>query len=115
YDPERKKIIISRDVVFEESKGWNWKNSDKKEEQSSNNDILSDEEIDTSSPTIADDNTHENVSNEIQVEKDMNTSSDESGEILVNLPPRARRPPQSLNDFVTGNELDQIDELHNLA
>ncbi|PNY01730.1 copia-type polyprotein, partial [Trifolium pratense] len=111
YDPERKKIIISRDVVFEESKGWNWnKSSDKKEEHSSNNEILSDEEIDTTAPAIADDNTRE-----VQIEEDMNTSSDESDEALVNLPPRARRPPQNLNDFVTCNEPEQIDELHNLA
>jgi hypothetical protein len=24
YDPAKKKIVVSRDVVFEESKGWKW-------------------------------------------------------------------------------------------
>jgi hypothetical protein len=24
YNPQSKKVIVSRDVVFEESKGWNW-------------------------------------------------------------------------------------------
>lgn len=27
-DPEKKKIIVSRDVVFDEKKGWNWKSID---------------------------------------------------------------------------------------
>ncbi|CAJ2653193.1 unnamed protein product [Trifolium pratense] len=114
YDPEKKKIIISRDVVFEENKGWNWnKISDKKQNQSSN-DVLSDEEYSTSAP--ANDNEAPANDNEVQAEVDMNTSSDDSDGIdfqsEVNLPPRVRRPPQSLNDFVTGEELDQ---LHNLA
>ncbi|PNX68957.1 hypothetical protein L195_g064219, partial [Trifolium pratense] len=64
-----KKIIISRDVVFEENKGWNWnKISDKKENQSGN-DVLSDEECSTSAPAN---------DNEVQAEIDMNTSSDDS-------------------------------------
>ncbi|PNX66111.1 copia-type polyprotein, partial [Trifolium pratense] len=114
YDPENGKIIISRDVVFEENKGWNWnKISDKKQNQSSN-DVLSDEECSTSAP--ANDNEAPANDNEVQAEVDMNTSSDDSDGIdfqsEVNLPPRVRRPPQSLNDFVTGEELDQ---LHNLA
>ncbi|MCI80254.1 hypothetical protein A2U01_0101525, partial [Trifolium medium] len=71
------------------------------------NDVLSDEECSTSASAN---------DNEVQAEIDMNTSSDDSDGIdfqsEVNLPPRARRPPQSLNDFVTGEELDQ---LHNLA
>ncbi|PNX73907.1 retrotransposon-related protein [Trifolium pratense] len=82
YDPEKKKIIISRDVVFEENKGWNWnKVSDKKGNQSGN-DVLCDEECSTSAPAN---------DNEVQAEVDMNTSSDER------------------------EELDQIDQLHNLA
>lgn len=24
YDPKNKKVVISRDVVFEETQGWNW-------------------------------------------------------------------------------------------
>ena len=27
-DPQTHKIVVSRDVVFDESKGWNWKNED---------------------------------------------------------------------------------------
>jgi hypothetical protein len=27
YDPESKKLHISRDVIFEENKGWDWSNS----------------------------------------------------------------------------------------
>ena len=28
YDPDTKKIVVSRDVIFDETKGWNWKKID---------------------------------------------------------------------------------------
>jgi transposase InsO family protein len=31
YDPTRKKILISKDVVFEENKSWNWNNGGNKD------------------------------------------------------------------------------------
>lgn len=39
YDPIRKKVMISRDVVFEEDKSWPWQ-SEKKEEEMENSDIF---------------------------------------------------------------------------
>ncbi|PNX55324.1 cysteine-rich receptor-like protein kinase 25-like protein [Trifolium pratense] len=37
YDPTNKKVIISRDVVFEEDKAWNWSN----DTQHKSNDMIS--------------------------------------------------------------------------
>lgn len=31
YDPQTKTIVVSRDVIFDESKGWNWKTEDKEQ------------------------------------------------------------------------------------
>ena len=35
FDPVNKKILISKDVVFEEQKGWNWKPNAEEHQQNS--------------------------------------------------------------------------------
>jgi hypothetical protein len=56
YDPEKKKIIISRDVVFEERKGWNWSNSDTKQVSDDDDSAV---DIEETNESIHDDNAQE--------------------------------------------------------
>ncbi|MCI41411.1 copia-type polyprotein, partial [Trifolium medium] len=48
YDPIERKIIVSRDVIFEETKGWNWdkKNATKSDKPISDNEDENDVEFD---------------------------------------------------------------------
>ncbi|MCH81846.1 copia-type polyprotein, partial [Trifolium medium] len=121
YNLEKKKIIISRDVVFEENKCWNWnKNEKENDSQRIDNDDGIDEEINTPVAVKTKDETNDGIDtattpeNNQQLDEDMHTSSDDNDVIQFQLPPRNRRPPQSLDDFVTGSDIDE-DELHNLA
>ncbi|CAJ2675758.1 unnamed protein product [Trifolium pratense] len=111
YDPLKKKIIISRDVIFEEKKGWEWN----KPSREKNSEVTIDDiEGETSEPV-----TENEIELNVDSDSDMsiatnpiqtpNESDDE-----VALPPRNRRPPASHSDYVSGTELDDED-LHNLA
>ncbi|CAJ2629918.1 unnamed protein product [Trifolium pratense] len=111
YDPINKRVMVSRDVVFEEDKAWNWKNdthhesndmisvdgstseSNDNEEHSENEENSEDEDIIESS--------NDHVSHDqAESSSDMNTESDE-------LSPREVRRPGYLNDYVTGDEIDE--------
>lgn len=41
-DPQVKKIIVSRDVVFDETKGWNWTNRDTTKDRENTFEVTSD-------------------------------------------------------------------------
>ncbi|MCH81290.1 copia-type polyprotein, partial [Trifolium medium] len=117
YDPTTKKIIISRDVVFEESKGWNW-SSDQKSKVISE-DLVDDEEIsdipveNVSINEEEHDGQEENVDN---VVVDDSTSASENEEGARSLT-RIRKPSVRLEGFVTGREAEESDEedLNNFA
>jgi hypothetical protein len=113
YDPSNKKVIISKDVVFEESKGWQWEN-DKSKKQTDSDTTSSSGEQDANIEYIeiennADENLlHNDSDHNSQVSEDTITySSDE-------LTPRVTKRPSYLDDYVTGEELDD-DDLQNLA
>ncbi|CAJ2641499.1 unnamed protein product [Trifolium pratense] len=110
YDPINKRVMISRDVVFEEDKAWNWNNDTHHE----SNDMIS---VDGSTSESNDNEEHseteENFEDENIIESsnaqrhdqaesssDMNTESDE-------LSPREVRRPGYLNDYVTRDEIDE--------
>ncbi|PNX87863.1 retrovirus-related Pol polyprotein from transposon TNT 1-94 [Trifolium pratense] len=88
-DPKKQKIIVSRDVIFEEKKV-TVETSDDDDESDS----------DMSEPL-----------NPIQNPSD----SDNENQASTSLAPRNRRPPAGLSDYVLGSELDNEEELHNLA
>jgi hypothetical protein len=117
YDPADKKIIVSRDVIFEEAKSWNWDNTQKLVQQENSADNLSniDDESDKEAAVNNEEN-HEidNVSTNDDNEIVEDTSSNSESEYF-NSPspqqPRIRKPSVRLNDYVT----EQDDEFHNLA
>jgi hypothetical protein len=115
YDPTRKKILISRDVVFEENKSWNWSNGDNKDSHENDAGNTDDENINetTSEDNVGiadDDNNQADESNDEML--DMNTSSSDENPVQ----PRQRRPPQHFKDYVhVPSDDSEEEELHNLA
>jgi hypothetical protein len=120
YDPVEKKIIVSRDVIFDESKGWDW---DKKEKQVNDSSLI-DEEIEKLTDTAPapannnnDETAFENDNDSTDVDDDVDddqleSDGDTNGEQLQ---PRVRRAPGHLRDYVTGREAEDDQELHNYA
>ncbi|GAU30667.1 hypothetical protein TSUD_31390 [Trifolium subterraneum] len=122
YDPISKKIIISRDVIFEESKGWNWNNTHNESEQ--NNDWEYNESVDD---ILENGETTEDVINglvdninqeEVAVVDNTTSESDndlESPPNQIRSTTRMRKPSVRLNDYVTGREAEEDNEPHSLA
>jgi hypothetical protein len=117
YDPIKKKILISRDVVFEENKSWKW-NSDGDNKESHEADTVNTEvnnDDDNTNEAVNDivmnnDGNHEEESNDEEL--DMNTSSSDDNVV----PPRQRRPPPHFKDYVpVPSDESEEDDLHNLA
>ena len=111
YDPVNKKVIVSRDVVFDESKGWNW-----------------DDKIQTYQAPLEDDGNEENLTareieildeeqenNEDEIIDVQEENSEESEDETQELGPRTRQPPAWVKDYVTNLEHMEDSELHNLA
>ncbi|MCH80264.1 hypothetical protein A2U01_0001030 [Trifolium medium] len=120
YNPVDKRIIISRDVVFDESKAWNW---DNKRKESDGNEVLFDsEEITaTNDELIGPQITHEPhdspLSNsDMDIGYESTDAEDEVAEEDSNqLGPRIKRLPSHFKDFVMGSEVDNEQELQNFA
>jgi len=121
YDPKSKKVVISRNVIFEESQGWNWN----AEENIQTSKVLIDDdvieftndvpvnEVDPKIPDLED--ISENASSDYgndpsdhEVEMELE-SSDES-----ELPPRTRIPLGYLDDYVSGREVEEEEEHNSL-
>jgi transposase InsO family protein len=111
YEPAEKRIIVSRDVVFEETKSWNWgkKNNDKMNEPVSDNEDERNVEVENDS-----DEADENHGDETGSQHTNTNSDNESEESEGGLPIRDRRPPRYLRDYVTNLE-NNDDQLQNLA
>ncbi|GAU29997.1 hypothetical protein TSUD_160820 [Trifolium subterraneum] len=120
YDPVSQRVIVSRDVIFDESKGWNDAQiQGSKQMTSLNNDegtsqtnedveiVQNDEEY---NPYV---NTNDQHSNDNNTDSDQyvdeeSTDSDE-------LPPRIGRKPGYLDDYTSGEEFDEAAQMQNLA
>ncbi|GAU28453.1 hypothetical protein TSUD_55040 [Trifolium subterraneum] len=115
YDPIDKKIIISRDVIFDESKSWNSENSN---QQTNSNDIW---EHVSDNNSIQHNTAEVNVEAENQINENVvieDTSSESENEGGTPQPvsqTRIRKPSVRLTGYVTGREVEEDEELHNLA
>ncbi|MCH81235.1 retrovirus-related pol polyprotein from transposon tnt 1-94 [Trifolium medium] len=108
YNPVDKKIIISKDVVFEEAKSWNW---DNQQRNTGNGELV----IEENTPTIihpqinedaiagddVDDHSESTEAEDDQVNHHETSSESENEEELG---PRHRRLPGHLKDFVVGEQ-----------
>ncbi|KAK2427210.1 putative mitochondrial protein [Trifolium repens] len=113
YEPVGKRIIVSRDVIFEESKSWNWckKGSNKAVE------IISESDDDNENNVEVGDNDEGNDDhgNDATSQHTNNSSGNETdGAEDDALPARDRRPPAYLRDYVTNLE-NNDDQVQNLA
>ena len=121
YDPVSKKIVVSRDVVFEEDKCWNWGRSNEEVRL----DVLEwgDSNEEGSEDEQGEDDAEEGVAVEGR-ERDDNLSSSESlgensgvsGESSPNSQQgRNRRVPFWMEDYVSGGEFLEGDVEHSLV
>lgn len=115
YNQTMKKMIVSRDVVFEENKGWNWEKEKDHQPESVltwNDDDVSWEESDeegsdTEAPVAA---PEQNVEPEQPVEEAGELHNEQ---VVQTREGRRTRRPRYLNDYVTeGADMDDEDEVH---
>lgn len=104
YNPISKRIIISRDVIFEEEEQWNWERSfedDRRfdlEWEDGNGEEVEDSD---------DGSEEENVASSV---RDEFSDGNEEDEVAPPMTPRVRRAPAYLNDFVSGDGLSDEGE-----
>jgi hypothetical protein len=118
YDPSTKRVIISKDVIFEESKGWKWKNDKTKPHADTASLSSTDEQNDEQGTDIEDIEVQNNTGN-TNMHNDSDSNSQASEDTITyssdEMTPRVSRRPSYLDDYVTGEELDNDDGLQNLA
>ena len=96
YNPTTKKIVVSRDVVFEETKGWNW---DEEQEHIESELKWNDDDLPWGEN---DSDGEEEVGEPVTVAEDVQ----EAPQATVREGRRQTRPPSYLRDYVTEHEED---------
>jgi cobalamin biosynthesis protein CobT len=114
FNPIDKKIIVSRDVVFDESKGHNWGETSAVQKSQNQNDF-DDETVDNEETEEVEDTQANGDAGNNDTIANTDATNEEVYESEEELGPRVGRRPAYLNDYVIGQELDEQAELHNLA
>lgn len=115
YNPITKKIVVSRDVVFEEDEKWDWGNSGAEVKD----DVLDWGDVDE----IVESNMHSESEEEneehVQTDAEHVVSSSSSNSLERDEPSpleaRNRRAPFWMDDYETGDGLSETEEMHNLV
>lgn len=107
FDPVLKKVHISRDVIFEEDKKWNWEDSGYVNEADAELEWEDDYEV-------------TEVADEIVAETGMEGGEEENVDVPSQIAPiattsRIRRAPIWSADYVTGEEISDTEEEANMA
>lgn len=117
YNPISKKIIVSRDVVFEEDASWDWGRSVEEAKQEVL--VWGDNEEEEENHEEASEGEEENIVPAEQEENVSDSSSSTSqGSPQALQDERVRRQPIWMQDYVSGEGLglsEEEEELHNLA
>jgi hypothetical protein len=113
YDPIKKRILISRDVVFEENKSWKWNNGGNEDSHETDAGNTDDEKINEADNDVMMNNDDQGEESNDEV-LDMNTSSSDENIVDDNVvPPRQRRPPQHFKDYVpVPSDESEEEDLH---
>ncbi|KAM7502462.1 hypothetical protein LguiB_001366 [Lonicera macranthoides] len=114
FDPVTKKIIVSRDVCFEEDKNWNWGTTVKEMKH----DVLTwgDDDEDKETNSKGDKETEEDIEVEgtnSAVTTSVNDTSGKDSSAPAGV--RNRRPAGYLQDYVSGDRLSEEEEVSQLA
>ncbi|XP_068336582.1 uncharacterized protein [Pyrus communis] len=109
FKTSQKKIIVSRDVVFEEDEQWNW---DDIHEQA----ILTDLEWETNEETIIEDEEGSGVIEDMGTNESHGNDSFEVGEVTAedsaSQEGRTRKPPIWMRDYETGDGLSDEESVN---
>lgn len=128
YDPKTKKIIISRDVVFEETKSWNWE-EDQNHHHSDSELTWNDDDATWEESEDDENRDGEEAEQSMEVPGELEQPVEIAGEVVGELEQhveiagegqndqtvrvrveRNRRAPHYLNDYITGNESEEKEE-----
>jgi hypothetical protein len=114
YDPIKKKIVISRDVKFQEDAAWDWGEA-KTSIETDTNDMNPLEESCQEVEEIIHQNSHDTAETSSASAPNLTSNMLNSpilGASETSVEGRARRPPAWLGDYVTGDDLTEEDAVN---
>lgn len=121
YDPATKKIIVSRDVIFDEAKGWNWTVQQEGasfvdlywgeplEDENTNADPVVVDSINTDADLAIAGGTNSDGSTTMNNASTEDVVTEDTPEV-INRNTRSRREPAWMQDYIPGEELSEEDD-----